>query len=79
MFKPFDCVTLNLLGGFECNTNKKKFFDVVLYENIMDTCRLLFVFIKVYTQNNTIESLVLHVTIVGNLEFRIFFWGEKNL
>ena len=47
----------------------------------MDTCRymnnLLLVFIKVYTQNNTTESLVLHVTIAGNLEFLTFYWGKK--
>ena len=38
---------------------------------------LLFVFIKVYTQNNTTESLVLLVTIAGNLEFLTFYWGKK--
>ena len=47
----------------------------------MDTCcymnNLLFVFIKVYTQNNTTESLVLLVTIAGNLEFLTFYWGKK--
>ena len=47
----------------------------------MDTCcyvnNLLFVFIKVYTQNNTTESLVLLVTIAGNLEFLTFYWGKN--
>ena len=47
----------------------------------MDTCRymnnLLFVFIKVYSQNNTTESLVLHVNIAGNLEFLTFYWGKN--